>query len=87
MANVVIVYYEYSNDNNICFWFFDGFLFCKLIEEIDAGDQSTPEGDLNAIRVGFGSSGPDLTHQLKFNSAVQGSGESLLSSCLTECSP
>ena len=74
MANVVIVCYEYSN-YNICFWYFDGFLFCKLIEEIDAGDQSTPEGDLNEIRVGFGFSGLDLTHQLNFNSAVQGSGE------------
>ena len=50
-------------------------LFWKLIEEIDAGDQSTPEGDIDGIRVGFGSSGSDLTHQLNFNSAVQGSGE------------
>ena len=41
MANVDIVYYEYSN-YNICFWYFDGYLFCKLIEETDAGDQSTP---------------------------------------------
>ena len=68
------VYYEYSNYNS-CFWYFDGLLFWKLIEEIDAGDQSTAEGDIDGIRVGFGSSGPDLTHQLNFNSAVQGSGE------------
>ena len=48
MANVVIVYYEYSS-YNICFWYFDGFLFCKLIDKVDAGDQSTPESDLNGI--------------------------------------
>ena len=48
-------------------------IFFKLIDKIDAGDKSTPEGDLNGIRVGFGSSGPDLTHQQ--NSTVQGSEE------------
>ena len=59
----------------LVFRWVDGFLFCKLIEEIDAEDQSTPEGDLNGNRVGFRSSCPDLTHQLNFNSAVLGSGE------------
>ena len=53
MATVIIVYYEYSK-YNIYFWYFDGFLFCKLIDKIDAGDQSTPEGDLKGNRVGFG---------------------------------
>ena len=59
----------------LVFRWVDGFLFCKLIEEIDAGEQSSREGDLNGIRVGFGSSGPNPIHQLNFNSDVQGSGE------------